>query len=53
MYHRRLGTVTIMNITGHTTESAFLKYIKATPTDQAGAIYRNWQQEGEHLRKVE
>ncbi|MFO7890373.1 MAG: phage integrase SAM-like domain-containing protein [bacterium] len=53
MYHRGLGTVTIMNITGHTTESAFLKYIKATPTDHAGAIYRNWQKEGEHLRKVE
>jgi integrase len=52
MYHRGLGTVTIMNITGHTTESAFLKYIKATPADHAGTIYRNWQQERKPLKRV-
>lgn len=35
MYKRRFPTISIMKLTGHTTESNFLKYIKVTPEENA------------------
>lgn len=36
-------TITIMAITGHRTESAFMKYIKLTPTEHAKILKMHWQ----------
>ena len=38
MYKRRLPTVSIMQLTGHTTEHNFLKYIKVTKEENAQMI---------------
>lgn len=35
MYKRKFPTISIMRLTGHTTESNFLKYIKVTPEENA------------------
>lgn len=35
MYKRRFPTIAIMKLTGHTTETNFLKYIKVTPEENA------------------
>ena len=35
MYKRRFPTIAIMRLTGHTTESNFLKYIKVTAEENA------------------
>jgi hypothetical protein len=35
MYLNDIPTIAIMAITGHTTEKAFLKYIKVTPEQNA------------------
>lgn len=35
MYKRRFPTITIMKLTGHTTETNFLKYIKVSPEENA------------------
>jgi len=35
MYKRRFPTIAIMRLTGHTTESNFLKYIKVSPEENA------------------
>jgi integrase len=35
-------TLTIMAITGHKTEKAFLRYIKVTPTEQAQLLKSHW-----------
>ena len=36
-------TITIMAITGHKTEKAFLKYIKLNPTDHAKLLKLHWE----------
>lgn len=36
--------ITIMQITGHKTEKAFLKYVKATPLQHAYKIKEHWEQ---------
>ena len=38
MYKRRFPTIAIMRLTGHTTESNFLKYIKVTPEENAAMM---------------
>ena len=38
MYKRRFPTIAIMKLTGHTTESNFLKYIKVTPEENAAMM---------------
>lgn len=38
MYRRRFPTLMIMNITGHTTESSFLKYIKVSKMENASLM---------------
>ena len=53
MYKRDIPSITIMKITGHKTESSFLKYIKVTPEEHAVKMYEMWQENGDHLRKVE
>ncbi|MFW5895244.1 MAG: tyrosine-type recombinase/integrase [archaeon] len=53
MYKRGIPSITIRKITGHNTESSFLKYIQVTPEEHAAKMYEMWQKNGEHLRKVE
>lgn len=38
MYKRRFPTIAIMRLTGHTTETNFLKYIKVTPEENAAMM---------------
>lgn len=38
MYKRRFPTIAIMRLTGHTTESNFLKYIRVTPEENAAMM---------------
>lgn len=40
-----LPNMTIMAITGHTTESQFLKYIKKTPRENAEMLKKYWENE--------
>lgn len=41
-YLMNVPTITIMNITGHTTEKNFLKYIKVTPKEHANKLANIW-----------
>lgn len=43
LYKAGLPTLTIMAITGHKTEAAFLKYIKVTPREHAEKLKEFWQ----------
>lgn len=42
----KVPAITIMAITGHTTEKNFLRYIKATPTDHARMMPISWNATG-------
>ena len=42
LYKAGLPSLTIMNITGHKTEAAFLKYIKVTPMEHAQKLKEFW-----------
>ena len=42
LYKAGLPSLTIMNITGHKTEAAFLKYIKVTPMEHAQKLKDFW-----------
>ncbi|MCB0463362.1 MAG: site-specific integrase [Flavobacteriaceae bacterium] len=42
-HYGKLDTMTIMNVTGHKTESQFLKYIKVTPKEHAERIREYWK----------
>ena len=42
MYNSGFPSISIMNITGHKTEQAFLKYIKVTPEDHAKLLEMHW-----------
>jgi len=53
LYKKGVPSITIMKVTGHKTESAFLKYIKVTEEEHARKIEEMWNKEAEHLRKVE
>lgn len=44
-YKKGIPALTIRQITGHKTESAFLKYIKATPEEHAKIISMYWEME--------
>ena len=44
-------SITIMNITGHRTEVAFLKYIKVTPSEHAKILKEHWERTS-HLKAV-
>lgn len=43
MYLRQFPTISIMQLTGHTTESNFLKYIKVTPEQNALMVAEMWK----------
>lgn len=43
-------TLSIMQITGHKTEQAFMKYIKVTPEQHAKMLRLHWVSKGEHMR---
>ncbi len=50
LYKSGFPSISIMNITGHKTETSFLKYIKVTPDEHAKLLALHWQNEGSHLR---
>ena len=47
----KLDNGTIMAITGHKTESQFLKYIKITPRENAEKLAKHWDTEDKHKKK--
>ena len=42
LYKSGLSSITIMKITGHRTERAFLTYIKVTPNENAKLLQQHW-----------
>jgi integrase len=50
LYKSGFPTLSIMAITGHTTEKAFLKYIKVTPDEHAKKLQLHWN--NRHLKVV-
>jgi integrase len=44
-YNMNVPTITIMAITGHKTETSFMKYIKVTPTEHADILLDIWNQQ--------
>jgi len=49
-YNMGIQSITIMAITGHRTETAFLKYIKVTPEQHARKMQEIWLNSGSHLK---
>ncbi len=49
-YNMGIPSITIMAITGHRTETAFLKYIKVTPQEHAKKMRDMWLNSGNHLK---
>lgn len=45
LYNAGLPSITIMAITGHRTEAAFLKYIKVTPDEHANKVRELWNRQ--------
>ncbi len=52
LYKSGLPSITIMAITGHSTESAFLSYIKVTEEEHAEIIMKHWKKQGGFLKVV-
>jgi integrase len=50
-YNDGIPTITIMAISGHKTESAFLKYIKLDSKEHAKKMLNIWRDKGEFLQK--
>jgi hypothetical protein len=48
-----LDTYTIMRITGHKTESSFLKYIKVKPDEHAQRMLNHWNKIYESNKTIE
>lgn len=48
-YKDGIQTLSIMAISGHKTEKAFLKYIKVEPEEHAKKVLQMWQRNGEFL----
>ncbi len=42
LYKSGLSSITIMKITGHRTERAFMKYLKVTPNENAKLLQQHW-----------
>ena len=51
-YNSGLPAITIMSITGHKTEKAFLKYIKTSPKEHADIMRSHWEESNEFNLKV-
>jgi len=50
LYKSGFPSISIMAITGHKTETSFMKYIKVTPDEHAKLLAEHWAKEGNHLR---
>ena len=50
LYNSGFPAVSIMQITGHRTESAFLKYIKVSKEEHAKMLMTHWQKNGNLLK---
>jgi len=46
LYKSGFPSISIMHITGHKTEAAFLKYIKVTPEEHARLLMQHWKNNG-------
>lgn len=44
LYKDNFPTLSIMQITGHSTEKSFLKYIKVTPEEHARKLEKHWEE---------
>ena len=51
-YEKKIPIVTIMAISGHKTETQFLKYIKTTSREHAEKMLEYWKSEKNHLQVV-
>lgn len=52
LYLSGFPSISIMKITGHTTEKSFMKYIKITPTENAKLLQLHWNKETTKLKTV-
>ena len=52
LYKSGFPSISIMQITGHKTESSFLKYIKVTKEEHAKMLMMHWQKNGNLLKVV-
>jgi integrase len=50
LYLSGFPTLSIMQITGHRTESAFMKYIKVTADQHANLLRKHWNKENTNIR---
>lgn len=50
LYKSGFPSISIMQITGHKTESSFLKYIKVTKEEHAKMLMMHWQKNGNLLK---
>ena len=50
LYKSGFPSISIMQITGHKTESSFLKYIKVTKEEHAKMLLEHWQKNGNLLK---
>lgn len=50
LYLSGFPTLSIMQITGHKTETAFMKYIKVTSEQHADLLRKHWAKTGEFMR---
>lgn len=52
-YKDNIPTLAIMSISGHRTEKAFLKYIKADGMEHAKKVLEAWRKNAEHMRTAQ
>jgi integrase len=52
LYNSEFPSLSIMQITGHKTEAAFLKYIKVTPEEHAKKLQLHWEKQGARMKIV-
>ena len=52
LYKSGFPSISIMQITGHKTESSFLKYIKVTKEEHAKRFMAHWQKNGNLLKVI-
>ncbi|HEX8515179.1 MAG TPA: site-specific integrase [Bacteroidia bacterium] len=53
LYKSGLSSLTIMKITGHRTEKAFIRYIKVTPTENAQLLQQHWDKQTQYKPTLE
>ena len=52
LYKNGFPTISIMKITGHASEKAFLKYIKVTPEEHAKLLAAHWQKFNKEIERT-